>query len=129
MFSLRTCIVQIQSVRVKFACPKRLFNNSAEAIINIRNARLCASCAVFLLKIKQTPFSCHLVKGFTFLKKVQSQFKMLLEMSFILANIVSADSIVNLLTVTKQLRDPFIFVESVEPGCFFTNFVLCYIST
>ena len=41
-------------------------------------ARLCARCAIFLLKIKQIPFSCRLVKGFTFLKRDQSQFKMLL---------------------------------------------------
>ena len=27
-----------------------------EAIINVRNARLCAGCAIFLLKIKQIPF-------------------------------------------------------------------------
>ena len=38
LFSLGTCIVQIQSVWVNFACTKRLFNLSAEAIINARNA-------------------------------------------------------------------------------------------
>ena len=41
LLSLGTCIVQIQSVRVNFACTKRLFNLSAEANINARNARLC----------------------------------------------------------------------------------------
>ena len=51
------CIVQIQGVWVKFACTKRLFNLSAEAIINVRNARLCARCAVILLKSKQILFS------------------------------------------------------------------------
>ena len=33
LFSLGTCIVQIQNVRVNFPCTKRLFNLSAEAII------------------------------------------------------------------------------------------------
>ena len=39
-FSLGTCIVQIQNVRLNFACKKRRFNLPAEAIINARNARL-----------------------------------------------------------------------------------------
>ena len=77
-FSLGTCTAQIQSVWVNFSGTKRLFSLSAEAIINNRNARLCARCAIFVLKNNQTPFSCRLVKGFTFLKRVQSQLKMLL---------------------------------------------------
>ena len=56
IFSIRTCIVQIQSVWVNFACTKRLFNLSAEAVIKVRNVRLCARCAKFFLKIKQIPF-------------------------------------------------------------------------
>ena len=40
------CIVQIQSVWVNFACTKRLFNLSAEAIINVRNACLFVKCAI-----------------------------------------------------------------------------------
>ena len=43
-----------------FAGTKRVFNLSAETIIDVRNARLCARCAIFLLKIKQIPFSCRL---------------------------------------------------------------------
>ena len=43
-------------VRVKFASTKRLFNLSEEAIINVRNARLCDRCAIFLSKIKRIPF-------------------------------------------------------------------------
>ena len=39
IFSLDTCIVQIRSVWVKFACTKRLFNLLAEAIINVRNVQ------------------------------------------------------------------------------------------
>ena len=45
---------------------KGLFNLSVEAIIIFRKARLCARCAIFLLKIKQFPFSCRLAKGFAF---------------------------------------------------------------
>ena len=41
LFTLGTFIVQIQSVQVDFACTKRLFNLSAEAIINACNARMC----------------------------------------------------------------------------------------
>ena len=56
LFSLGTCIVQIQSVRVNFACTKGLSNLLAEEVINARNARLCVKCAIFLLKTKQIPF-------------------------------------------------------------------------
>ena len=66
LFPLGTCIVQIQSVQVDFACTKRLFNLSAEAIINARNARLCVRCALLFLKIKQIPSSCRLAKGLHF---------------------------------------------------------------
>ena len=59
LFLLETCIVQIQSVLVKFVCTKRLFNLLAEAIINVRNVGLCVRCGIFLLKNKQTPFSCQ----------------------------------------------------------------------
>ena len=47
LFSLETCIVQIQTVWVTFACTKRLFNPSAEAIMNVRNARLCQVREIF----------------------------------------------------------------------------------
>ena len=90
---------QIQSVWVNFACTKRLFNLLAEAIINVRNVGLCARCAIFLLKIKQIPFSCRLVKGFTFLKRAQTLFKMSLEMSTVVASIVPTERNANLLTV------------------------------
>ena len=55
-FLLETCIVQIQSVWVNFACTKRLFNLLAKAFINVRNVGLCARCAKFVLKVKQIPF-------------------------------------------------------------------------
>ena len=80
------CIVQIQSVCVNFACTKGLFNLLAEANIRVRNVGLCARCAIFLLKIKQIPFSCRLVRGFTFWKRAQNQFKRLLEISIVLAS-------------------------------------------
>ena len=129
LFSSGTSTVQIQSVRVSFACTKGLFNLSAEAIINVHNARLHVSCAEFLLKIKQIPFSCRLVKGFTFLKRLQNHFKMLSEMSIVLASINPTERNANPLVVMKQLRDPFMLVESVEPGCLFTKLLLCYKST
>ena len=46
-----------------------------------------------------TPFSCRLVKGCTFLKRDQNQFKMLLEMCIVLASIVSKERNVNLLVL------------------------------
>ena len=99
LISLETCIVQIQSVQVDFACTKILFNLWAEVIINARNARLCVRYAIFLLKIKEILFSCRLAKGFTFLKRTQNQFKMLLEMSIVLSSIVSTQRNANLLVV------------------------------
>ena len=95
-----TClVVQIQCVQVGYACTKRLSNLLAEAIINVRNVGLCARCAKFLLKNKQIPSSCRSVRGFTFLKRAQNQFKMLLEMSIVLASIVSTERNANLLVV------------------------------
>ena len=88
LFSLGTYIFQIQSVWVNFACTKRLLKIWAEGIVNARIARLRVKCAIFRLKIKQIPFSCRLVKGFTFLKRAQNQFKIKLEMSSVLASIV-----------------------------------------
>ena len=126
LFSLGTCIVQIQNVRVNFACTKRLFNLLADAIINVRNAILCARCAIFPLKIKHIPFFCRLAKGFTFLKRAKNQFKMLLEMCFVLASFVATEGNASLWTVMSQLLDPFVVVESVEPGCLFTKIFLCY---
>ena len=41
----------------KICLQKRLFNLSAELIINVRNSHLCARCAISLLKIKQIAFS------------------------------------------------------------------------
>ena len=129
ILSLRTCIAQIQSVWVNFARTNGLFNLSAEAIINARNALLCVKCAIFLLKIKQTPFSCRLVQGFTFLKRVQNQYNILLAICFVLVSIVSTERNANLFVVMYQLRDPFMVVTIVEPGCLFTMFLLSYKST
>ena len=66
LFSLGTCIVQIQSVWVNFACTKRLFNLLTEAIINVRNARLCARCAIIFLKIKKILFLVAWSRGLHF---------------------------------------------------------------
>ena len=99
LLSLGTCFAQIQSVWLNFACTKRLFNLPAEAIINARNAHLCARCGKFLLKIKQIPFSCRLVQGFTFLKRVHNQFKMSLKMCIVPVSIASTEWSANLLVV------------------------------
>ena len=114
---------------VNFACTKRLFSLLAEAIMTARNARLCVRCTIFLLKIKQIPFSSRLVKGFTFLKRVQNQFKMFLEMCFVLASSVPTERNANLLEVVQQLRDRFMVVESVGLGCLFTKLLSQYKST
>ena len=74
-------------------------------------------------------FSCRLFKGFTFLKRAQNQFKILLEICIVLASSVPTEKNTNLLTDMQQLRDPFMVVESVEPGCSFTKFLFCYKST
>ena len=52
--------------------------------------RVCARRAIFLLRIEQIPFY-RLAKRCTFLKRVQNQFKMFLEMFFVLASIVSTE--------------------------------------
>ena len=113
LFSLGTCIVQIQIIWVNFACTKGLFNLLAEAIIYVCNVGLCVRCAIFLLKNKRSPFSCRLVKGFTLLKRTQDQFKIMLEMSIVMASIVPTERNANLLLVMLQLRDPFMLVESM----------------
>ena len=99
LISLGMCIVRTQSVRVNADCSERLLNLSTEAIIKVRNASLCARCANFFLKIKQIPFSCRLAKKFTYLKIVQNHFKILLEMSVVLASIILAERNANLSTV------------------------------
>ena len=88
LISLGTCFVQKQCIQANFACTKTLFILLAEPFINVRNAPLCARCAILFLKIKQHPSSLRLAKGFTFLKRVQNQFKMLVQMSFVRASIV-----------------------------------------
>ena len=61
----------------------------------------CGSvCQVRIITFEhQTIFFCRLVKGFTFLKRAQNQFKMLLEMSIVLASFVSTERNANLLVV------------------------------
>ena len=95
----------------------------------------CPQCAS-LCPVKNIPFesqtnsfSCRLVKAFTFLMRTRNQFKIFLEMCIVLVSIVSTERNASLLVVIKQLRDPFMLVESVEPGCLFTKFLLCYKST
>ena len=98
IISLGTCIVRLQSVWEKFARTKRLFNLSAEAIKNVRNARLCARCAAFFLKINKFPISLLLAQRAK-IKRVQVQFRMLLEKTFVLRSTLPTDRNANLLTV------------------------------
>ena len=79
------------------------------------------------------------------LKRVQKQFRMILEMSFVLANFFSRERkrrgegererekererVANPLTIIYQLRDPFMVLESVESACLFTKFFSRYRST
>ena len=48
---------------------------------------------------KKIFFSCHLGKGFTFLKRVQNEFEMLVQMCIVLARIDSRERNANLLRV------------------------------
>ena len=59
LYSLGMCAVRTRSVRVNIVFTKRRFNLSAEAIINVRNARLCTRCPIFHLKVKQILFSSY----------------------------------------------------------------------
>ena len=78
---------------------------------------------------QKIPFSCRLVKGLTFLKRIQNHFKMSLEMCIVPVSIASTGRNANLLVVMWHLRDPFMVVTSVEPGCLFTKFLSRYRST
>ena len=62
-------------------------------------APVCVRCAIFLLKNKETPFSCRLVKVFKFLKRIHNQFKMVLEVCIVPVSFVSTERNVNLLAV------------------------------
>ena len=61
-------------------CPhKKLFNLSTEAIIKIRIARLCASCAIFLLNIKQILFFLSSGPGVYFFEECPTSKKDVIE--------------------------------------------------
>ena len=70
--------------RSDYQCPQ------CQSVSQVRNS---------LLKIKQVRFSCRLVHGFKFLRRVQNQFKTFLEMCIVLASIVSTDRNASLLMV------------------------------
>ena len=65
-------------------------------------ASACVRCAIFLLNIKQISFSCRLVQGFAFLKRIPIQIKMILEMSIVQASIVSTERNANPLVVCNN---------------------------
>ena len=65
----------------------------------------CTQCAS-VCQVRNIPFEdqtnsffCRLVQGFTFLKKVPKQFKMLLEMSIVLASYVATEKNAKLVVV------------------------------
>ena len=65
----------------------------------------CPQCES-VCQVRNTPFGdqtiyffCRLVKGFTFFKRAQNQFKMLLEMYIVLAKIVPTERNADLLVV------------------------------
>ena len=128
LFSLGTCIIQIQSVRVNFACTKKFYNLSAEAIINVRNARQCARCAIFLSKIKQAPFYCRLAKGFTLLRIIQNQFRILLELRIVLASIFQQRELQISCRLCNNCQKHF-WLWKVWSLLLFTKFLWCYKST
>ena len=64
--------VRTKCVVGSFACTRRLFNISAEAIINVLEARPTVTWAIHPFKNKQNLFSRSVTKGFTFLEKQKS---------------------------------------------------------
>ena len=129
LVSLGTCFVRTQSVRVKFACAKRPFNFSAEAIIIVRNARLSSQVHNIPFEDQKSSFFLSLAQEVYVSEESPKSIQDLLEMPTVLANFVSTGRNANLLTVTQQLRDQFLIVEILEPDFLFTNFRLRYKST
>ena len=64
-------------------------------------ASVCQVCNISF-EDQTNSFSCRLAKGFTFLKRVQNQFKMLLEMCIVLASIVPTERYANLLALCNN---------------------------
>ena len=81
-------------------------------------------------QVRNTPFEdqtnsffLSFGRGVYIFKRIQNQFKMSLEMCIVPASFVSTKRNANPLVVMQQLRDPFMVVTIVEPGCLFTKFV------
>ena len=74
-------------------------------------------------KIKQVPFFCRLAKEFTFLKRIQNQFKMLMEMPIVLASILPTE---NFESLGVYVTTPRSIQGCRKSGCLFKKFVLCY---
>ena len=113
---------------VNFACTKRLFNLSAEAISNAVMRSLYARCAVFLLKIKQIPFFVVWSRVYFFKespKSVQDVIGDVYCPGKYCFNREKCESLDGYVTTPRSIYG----VESVEPGCLFTKSLLCYKST
>ena len=87
-------------------CSRRLCLHEKKNFQSLgRSDYQCPQCGS-VCQVRNIPFEdqtnsffCRLVKGFTFLKRDQNQFKMLLEMSIVLASIVPTERNANLLEV------------------------------
>ena len=121
--------VRSKDVRVYFACTKWYFILLEEATTNVLKARPQVMCATFPSNNSQTSFFWSVTVAFIFVRRAQNQFQMVMETSFVLVTNVSTDWNLNPLRVLQQLRDSVMVLESVEIGCFSTNFLLCYKST
>ena len=131
LYSLETCIVQIQSVWVHFVCKKRLFNLLAEAIINVRNVQCGSVCQVrnILFEDQTNSFFFSLGQGVYIFeespKLVQDVFGDVYCPGKYCLNREKCESIGGYVATPRSIM----FVESVEPGCFLTKFPSRYKST
>ena len=123
---MEDCIVRKQSVWVFSDCTKRPFSLSAEAIINIRNALLCARCAIFLLKIKQILFLSFGQGGLHFSeerpKSIQDAFGDVNRPGKYCFNREKCESLDGYVTTPRTI----LVVEIVEPGFLLIKIFLRY---
>ena len=75
----------------KFCLHKTTFQSLGRSDYQCPQGASLCQVRNILLKNKKTPFSCRFVKEFTFLKRDQSQFQKLLELSIVLESFVSTE--------------------------------------
>ena len=104
---------------------KTLLNILAEAIINVRNVGLCARCAIFLLKIKQTAFLSLGQGVYNFEespKPVQDVIGDVYRPGKYCLNRENCETFGGFVTTPRSIK----VVEIVEPSCFLTKFLSRY---